>query len=544
MARFIPASIKEGTRRSERLVWEALSALDDSWTVHHSLEWQSERDGRQDDGEADFVLVSPNHGVIVMEVKGGKTIEVNSDGWISTAHNGERHAIKNPFKQAQASKRALIRFLKLRLVSSPRIPFGHLAVFPSVTRLPALGPEAPDEIAWRQQELIGIQDAMPVLTEHWRMAPPIGEDLASAINAVLAPEGVIRSTLADEVTRINAQIESWTAEQAEFLEGASSNARLLVSGGAGTGKTVLAVEAARRAADAGENVLLTCFNKPLGGYLESMFAGYPTVTAGHFHRICNQMTIRAFEETGDPDFEPPESRSQQYWDEDAAVTLVVAVERLGFDYDTIIIDEGQDFSPLWFEALESLSSGPNARLIVMVDKHQQLFLDDWASPANMAEFRLSRNCRNTRQIAARVSSVWSEDEDARGAFGRPPEFVDVANIEGARRALKWILHRLINEGQLAPSQVTVLCQHRSQIDALSGLTLAGVRLAGSVGQQSSVLLESVRRFKGLESDAVVLLLDSVESIDDRSLAYVGMSRACAELFVLAPAEVRDSLNWS
>ena len=249
MARFMPSAIDDGASGAERSVWNALSALNDDWTIHHSVEWVGERDGVPDDGEADFVLVHPDHGVIVMEVKGGREIRVSPEGWVSVSHDNSRHRIRNPFKQVQESKRALIRFLKTRLVASPRIPFGHVVVFPSIHRLPALGPEVADEIAWRRQELENLEEAVPVLLEHWRMSPPIGPTLAAAINSAIAPEGVIRASLADDVSVINSQITAWTSEQAAFLEGAADNDRLLVFGGAGSGKTVLAQEFARRASD-------------------------------------------------------------------------------------------------------------------------------------------------------------------------------------------------------------------------------------------------------------------------------------------------------
>ena len=161
----------------------------------------------------------------------------------------------------------------------------------------------------------------------------------------------------------------------------------------------------------------------------------------------------------------------------------------------------------------------------------------------MAVFRLSRNCRNTRQIAARVSAIWGDGDTPHGAYGREPEFVEASNVEGAKAALKGILHRLINEGRLAADQVVVLCQKRSQFEALTGSVVAGVRLGSTVPSSSAVQLETIHRFKGLESDAVVVLLQSVESEQHLALAYVGLSRACAELVVVAPPGARAVLNW-
>ncbi len=524
------------------MVWEGLRKLDDSWTIHHSVEWQADRDGVPDDGEVDFVLISPNHGVIVMEVKGGE-IQVTSDAWYSVDGSRERHKIKNPFSQVQSSKRALIGHIKRSLVRSPRIPFGHVVAFPGVRRLPKLGPEAPDEIAWRAQEINDAEAAIEVLCEHWRMSPPIGDELAGAISETLAPEGEIRATLSDDVARVNAQIETWTRDQAEVLESSLENNRILVYGGAGTGKTVLATEEAARLAREGAEVLLTCYNRPLGDHLASLLKGLDNVEAVNFHRLCTDTASRAKSETGDSGFDMPDKPSRKFWSDDAPTLLVEAAERLALSFDAVIVDEGQDFSPAWFEALEMLLTDPeNGRFVVFADSHQNIYQPGWEPPFEGHVSRLRRNCRNTRQIAQRVSAVWRESGESRGAYGRTPEFLEVVNPEGAHKVLRQVIHRLVNEGNLAPSQVTVLCQRKRDVQSLRGASVAGLKLDRSRGE-NTILVETIHRFKGLESDVIIVILDSVDDGDQQALSYIGMSRACAELIVIGSPGVKEALNW-
>jgi len=71
MAKMIPRDLPPDAPTSERRVHEALTGLDDGWTVLWSVGWQDLRHGRQGDGEADFVLLNPDHGLIIAEVKGG-----------------------------------------------------------------------------------------------------------------------------------------------------------------------------------------------------------------------------------------------------------------------------------------------------------------------------------------------------------------------------------------------------------------------------------------------------------------------------------------
>src|SRR5207248_680265 len=58
-----------------------------------------------------------------------------------------------------------------------------------------------------------------------------------------------------------------TDQQSDYLARLQENPRVLVRGGAGTGKTLLATEEATRAAKAGARVLLLCFNRLLANFL-------------------------------------------------------------------------------------------------------------------------------------------------------------------------------------------------------------------------------------------------------------------------------------
>ena len=64
------------------------------------MSWQSPIGKRQADGEADFVMIHPDHGVLVVEVKGGR-IRTSEGEWYSVDRHGAEHEIKNPFEQAR-----------------------------------------------------------------------------------------------------------------------------------------------------------------------------------------------------------------------------------------------------------------------------------------------------------------------------------------------------------------------------------------------------------------------------------------------------------
>src|SRR5262245_37538849 len=129
MARFYPAT-PPTMPASEGRVWRALEMLEDGWIVFHSVTWQAPRAGREGDGEADFILLHARHGMLVLEVKGGR-IELADGRWFTTDRNGARNEIRDPFRQAVDSKHALLRYLQdVALRPTPTI--GHAIVFPDI----------------------------------------------------------------------------------------------------------------------------------------------------------------------------------------------------------------------------------------------------------------------------------------------------------------------------------------------------------------------------------------------------------------------------
>jgi hypothetical protein len=115
---------------------------------------------------------------------------------------------------------------------------------------------------------------------------------------------------------------------------------------------------------------------------------------------------------------------------------------------------------------------------------------------------------------------------------------------------------VIDEGGISPANVAVIAQRKETVETLGGTTLGGVQLVQPVDPAAapsaqpptgesparSVVIETIHRFKGLEADVVIVILSRLETDRHRSLAYIGTSRACAHLVVIAPAEVHAALS--
>jgi len=519
---------------SERATYLALSRLPDGWTVIHSVAWQAPRRHRQHDGEADFVLIHPRVGLIVLEVKGGG-VRCEGGRWYRLAAGGTAEPIDDPFAQARESKHALLQFLRERDAFSGFLPMGHGVVFPDLGTAPLLGPGEPPGIVLVGPDLADPEAALRRIADAFDMGSAEAIDTAPIIDA-LAPTMVARRLLADDVAEAAARLIRLTDEQISLLRGLRRNRRALILGGAGTGKTVLAREKAVQLAADGARVLLTCFNRPLADHLSAGLVGVPGVIVSTFHSFCRTQILGA-------GLEFPEHPDQAWWDSEAATQLAVALEATGERVDAIVLDEGQDFAPDWFEALHlALQDPEEAAFYVFADRHQAIYRPDWVPPFRETVFELERNCRNTLPIAEKVAAVFGGDTPTEGVPGLTPEFHEVQSREGAVALLPGILHGLLNLGRLQPRQVVILAQAKDLVVELRGRTVAGSVLCEPGGQ--GVAVETIHRFKGLEADAVIVILDRVEHDRHRSLAYIGISRARTHLTLIGPAGVADAISWS
>ena len=534
MAQMFPGRIPTDASASEKPVYGALERLPDPWRVFYSVAWQSKRRGRQGDGEADFVLLHPAHGLVVIEAKGG-SIRIRDGRWFTSNRTGA-HPI-DPFEQATASKHALLGYLRERIPDLPWLEAGHGVWFPTITVEGDLTAAAPDEIVLDRRDLSRPVVAVNDLVNRWGLHGSIPGEYVEEITRLLAPTVTIRHTLADDVAEVHARQLLLTETQRLAVAGLRRERRVIVFGGAGTGKTVLATERARSLSAEGFRVVLTCFNRPLGDAFAAEFAGNDLVTAGGFHHLADGWIT-------DAGLDFPDDPAPEWWDDPLGELLLEAFTVGDFRTDAVIIDEGQDFDDSWFVALEAAIADPDEGLfLVFADRQQAIYRSGWEPPFDTVEYSLDLNCRNTNQIAAAVARVFGDDLPSMGADGPEPEFVPVASEEGIPKALRRILHRLVNEGSIPADRVVILTQSRKAKDSLVGESVAGLTL-GTVREPGTVAVETIYRFKGLEADAAIVILDRIDKDRHRALAYIGMSRARFHLAVIGPPQVGAALGFT
>ena len=342
-----------------------------------------------------------------------------------------------------------------------------------------------------------------------------------------------------------------------------SQRRASIVGGAGTGKTLLAAEKARRLATEGFRTLLVCFNAPLArelaANLESTARDTGLLDVTTFHQLCEDLGHEADVLAARPDPIP-----QDWWDRTLPRALDDAIERLGARYHAIVVDEGQDFDAEWLASLnELLIGGRDDVLYVFHDPAQAIYRDDVVAQLGLAEYELDTNCRNAAPIHA-VVARFAEGGLASEALrtgGRSVERIEAADGPATVEALRGVLHRLraVDGEAVNPWDIAVLTGEKLESSAVwlapgrrYGNEVLGNPAVDDAGRHLGlpanlapelpgdvILCETIRRFKGLERPVVVLVELKADDPRLARLLYIGASRATQHLVVIAPAAVLE-----
>lgn len=545
--RAIPPEIRaDRRRRAEIEVFARLEQdLDDNWYAFYSRPWWGLSDrGGELDGEADFIVAHPERGLLFLEVKGGG---VEFDGvngkWTSTDGLGVTHKIKDPINQAMVCKH---RFGdKLRDQPgwpSKSVRLRHGVVFPDVTDP---GP-AVSSIACTPKMLFCFERDFDQSFASWveaRLAAH--ETQGGQTESVPGPTGVeaLRRLVADPVklrvplrrtlTAESSRIEELATQQQMFLLTVlEPEARLLVPGGAGTGKTILAMEMAMRSPASCE-VCIVCYNEPLAASMSTLLGKRPNIKVTTFHSLCRSLAVEAGMQT--PEFDRPgPDFYEKHLPEIAKQALLKMPARR---WDTVIVDEGQDFQPDWWRIVELLMRpGDAGRLRVMYDANQAVYHAQ-SDPSKSLEgrvFPLRLNLRNTQSIAKATEPLYSGPPmQAIGPVGEAPVAINAVPAEKAIERSIELIGNLLNQEGLSSEDIAVLLPDRVLCVRMEkSLNQLRIRTVGASQQRNgTVVVDTIRRFKGLESLVVLLVVDKM-SAEHQEMSYVAVSRARSRLFVI------------
>jgi hypothetical protein len=480
---------------SERVVYESLRETLGSvegWVAYHSFRI---KDPRQGEREADFLVVHPEHGGLVVEVKSGRIAMIDGE----LRQNG--HPLhKDPRRQTRGFINELLSRAAQDGVWLPWITPAYAFPDTAFTH----GPTADDlaEVVFGQLDL---DDLAARIADHVRARRVKSRNFSrNWLEWLHALWGESWIPSLDFGARALAEARGRVlldARQAQLLELIELNDRVLIEGVAGTGKSVIAAEAARRRARLGQRTLLVCFTRALAKHLTTALAD----------TTVDVVAVRELDEA------PP-------------------------SYDAIIVDEAQDLAPSDWDLVEALSRG--ARLWAFADPDQGIWPDRPLRRETFTTFaRLGRPYRCPEAISELAFSCLAEE---------PCDWLDVALEErrlvylpvvSPKRASSVIredLKTLLRREGVQPTDVAILSlrgvDHARTLrdePAPRGVTMLA---ADDDDALEHLIGETFMRFKGLERPIVYVTdLEEVEDQLPRRL-YIAISRALVEVRIVAAPE--------
>ncbi len=559
MATLIPKiDVDEIGLKPERDVARALiEQLPDDVRVLHSYPWL--RPDRNDatgsttlhEGESDFLILWPDLGLLVLEVKGGEiTYESDARRWSRRLADGSLKGIKDPFEQAARNMHEIVNQIKHQLYGdkNPPFAFGYAAVFPDCQFDGPTPPGAQPAICLSSNDLPKMKDRIGKALRQWsRKDPPYAMDEVESARVMTAilPNLRIVPVLCRTIEEQEEALFRLTEEQVRILDVLSQNKRAAIQGVAGSGKTMLAKAQAHRFAEQGKRTLLLCYNKNLAAWLRnSVPREYQNlIHVRHFHGLCSEMCTQAGIR-----FAPKSKDIDNFWQHEAADLLCQAIEAIPeMRFDAVVVDEGQDFGADWWVPIELINKDVESGCFyVFYDPAQNLYIEGNVSiPALGSPFLLPTNCRNTQSIANTAEKILQQPIPTHPSapIGTDTEVVVQDDPDKINKILtKWVKTWLGKEG-VKPSQIAILSPYTKRKSCIKTREhISKTTITHDLNdwrKDKGILYSTIRSFKGLEADIVVMVDVTTPGTRDafsNTDFYVGCSRAKHVLKIISDVD--------
>ena len=511
-----------------------------AYTVYHGVHWtRLDEGGFSIYGDIDFVVVNAAGELLAIEQRSG-FLEEGPHGLSSRRRGRDRNVAVGIAR----SRTALQARLAARLGGpAPRIEYLLYCpdYFVRQAHTAGIEPERIVDAAVRDQLIPRIRAILPP-GEHSGHAPEVHRFLRDEIK--LEPDVAARLGIARErITRVAGGLSQW-ARALDF-----DPYRLRVVGTAGSGKTQLALAEYSAAIAAGRRPLYVCFNRPLADHLAHIAPeGGMACT---FHHLCERVLAAHGER---PDYAKP----------DAFDALIARAGELDVPddlrFDSIIVDEGQDFSADWAQQLWR-HADDDARRIWLEDPMQNLYARPPIELPGWVTLRAHSNFRSPRPVVRMLQALLPAAEHIEAASPFEADEVELLSYDAAHpltTRVKEAIRLCFAAGFHAQDVAIISWRGREQSELLRHDRLGANALRSFTGQYDllgqpeysggEVLIESVYRFKGQSAPAVILAEIDFETLDERTLRklFVGATRAMMKLVLVASeraaAQLRDKLG--
>jgi hypothetical protein len=475
-------------------------------------------------GEIDFIIVS-RLGLLILEVKGGGVKVVDGEWHFTNRYGQTNRKRRGPFKQAEDATFRLKTDLEREGIDLRRNLIAHGVCFPDVI-FDQHSAEWSDEIIFDQRSepsARAFTRYLQGLYTYWSKlkgnTEPLSKELLEDIVGYLRPNFEFLPSVSSVLSKLQRSMDKLTEDQCAAVDAAERFPQLICEGGAGTGKTFIALHVARQLTIEFRKVGLVVWNPSLAAFLRSRVTG-------------SRVAVITYEE-------------------------VMRLDPGAFD--ALIVDEGQDLMrPEYLAELGRVLKGgiSEGRWRFFLDPNAQSALEGNFDRATYEAFSsghhplvLKRNCRNTQDIVLQTRLVSGADMGVAFAGDGPPvEFHYWKDPAEAAKLLERQLHSLqmmgvrseeitiLSPNPMAGSCLALMCSAvRSRIIELTPENSADMPLKGTT-------FSTIRNFKGFENSIIIVTdLNRLESDEDLATFYVAMSRARGRLIIDVAENLRSRL---
>lgn len=548
MVTFIPPYMGEEIKsNAEKKMYDILQdlALEDAYVLH-SLGLPRHKSKIY--GETDFVIVC-KRGVACLEIKGGR-VECRDGVWFFTDRYGtERQKTEGPFAQVTGNMFSLLTELKSRFPDNPHIKNILMAsgvVFTDIEFKSASQEIIPEIVYDVRTE--SITEYINRVFDYWaqrqhrepsRLSPA---DIKAIVN-YLRGDFTFIPVLRDRLDNVEKRLVRLTKGQVQVMDALGMNLHLLIEGGAGTGKTLLAVDYAVKRAAKGDKVLYLTFNKNLANNINMQIK-----QSDNNLKVINIHAL--FGEYVSVDIEKMNSNPTRYFSEELPEAFFNYVNALpdeeiaNMQYDLLVMDEGQDIiKPVYLYSLDILLKNglEKGRWAIFYDEKQNIYNPEYADGMEIIQsypstaFKLFINCRNTIQIGT-YSSLASGIEIKEFLHENGEEVRRVAYTDAAdfKQQIKEIM-KILRAEKVDAADVAFLAPKKYSNSMLSKAGIEVNELGENYKPDSPLpKFATIQGFKGLDSKIVILVdVDNIHKSNFSKFIYIAGTRARTLLYVVA-----------